>query len=274
MNKMKPADFIGLSSRYTVARMLERDDFKKRYQGGNPISIHEFIYPLIQGYDSVVLKADVELGGTDQRFNLLVGRELQKEYGQEPQCLVLMPLLEGLDGVKKMSKSLDNYVGITEPPSEMFGKLMSISDELMAKYYELLSHISGDALNALKKGIKDGSVHPKKAKEDLAAEIVERYWSREVAIKAGEEFEHIFKEKGLPEDIPVFELKWKEEEMWLPGIMKESGLTDSTSGGMNLIEQGGVRVDDVRVTDPKARLEKGSYLLKVGKRKFLKIEPK
>jgi tyrosyl-tRNA synthetase len=274
MKKMTPEEFIRLTSRYTVARMLEREDFKQRFLNQNPISIHEFIYPLIQGYDSVVLQADVELGGTDQKFNLLVGRELQKEYGQEPQCLVLMPLLEGLDGVKKMSKSLGNYVGITEPPKEMFGKLMSITDDLMFRYYELLSRISLDELNALKEGIKNGSMHPKKAKEDLAMEIVERYWGREEALKAKEEFDHIFKHKGLPEEIPVFELEWDGEEMWIGSIMKTSGLTSSTGEAMRLIKQGGVRVDDQKLSNPQTKLKRGSYLLRVGKRKFLKVVPK
>lgn len=274
MQKMTPAEFVGLASRYTVARMLERDDFKQRFQKQNPISIHEFIYPLIQGYDSVVLRADVELGGTDQRFNLLVGRELQKEYGQPPQCIVLMPLLEGLDGVKKMSKSLGNYVGITEPAEEMFGKLMSINDELMIRYYELLSRISVDKLNALRQGVKDGTVHPREAKEGLALEITERYRGRQEAVKAKQEFERVFKEKGLPGEIPVFELKWDEGGRWIAGIMKEAGLTDSTSEAVRLIKQGGVRLDEAKITDPDARIEKGTYLLKVGKRKFLKVVPK
>lgn len=274
MEKMTPAEMIALASRYTVARMLERDDFRKRFAAGNSISIHEFIYPLIQGYDSVVLKADVELGGTDQRFNLLVGRELQKEYRQEPQCLVLMPLLVGLDGVKKMSKSLGNYVGITEPPSEMFGKLMSVSDELMLRYYELLSRISLDRLKTLEDGVRDGSVHPRKAKEDLAMEIIERYWSRRDAEQARDGFERVFRQKGLPEEIPVFELEWDGEEMWVPQAMKLSGLASSTGEAMRLMKQGGVSVDEERVSDPKATLSRGSHLIKVGKRKFLRIIPK
>lgn len=274
MSEMSPAEFVTLASRYTVARMLERDDFKQRFQGGSPISIHEFLYPLIQGYDSVVLRADVELGGTDQRFNLLVGRELQKEYGQEPQCLVLMPLLEGLDGVRKMSKSLGNYVGITEPPGEMFGKLMSVSDDLMLRYYELLSRISLEELGRLREGIGDGSVHPKEAKEGLAMEMVSRYWSGQEAARAKEEFEHVFRDKGLPGEIPVFELHWGEEEVWLPRILKESDLTASSSQAISLIRQGGVHVDDEKVTDPDMKLKKGEHLIKVGKRKFLKVVPK
>ncbi|MDP2168070.1 MAG: tyrosine--tRNA ligase [Thermodesulfovibrionales bacterium] len=272
MSKMTPDGFIRLLSSYTVARMLEREDFKERYRSQSPIGIHEFMYPLIQGYDSVVLKADVELGGTDQKFNLIVGRELQKEYGQKPQCLVLMPLLEGTDGVKKMSKSLGNYIGITEPASEMFGKIMSVTDGLMLRYYELLSRISLNELSALKEGIKAGSVHPKEAKEALAVEVVERYRGREEALRAKEEFEHIFKGKGLPDEVPCFKLRWDEDELWAPKIMKLSGLASSTGEAIRLITQGGVSVDDERLTDPEARLRKGSYLFKVGKRKFMRIE--
>jgi len=232
------------------------------------------MYPLIQGYDSVMLNADVELGGTDQKFNLIVGRELQKEYGQEPQCLVLMPLLEGLDGVKKMSKSLGNYIGITEPPKEMYGKIMSIRDELMLRYYELLSHISLKELNLLKEDIEKGKIHPKKAKENLALEIVERYWGKDEALKAKEEFEHIFKEKGLPDEIPLFELEWEEDEMWVPKIMKLSGLTPSTGEAIRLIKQGGVSINDKKYADPDGKLVRGSYLFKVGKRRFMKVNSK
>jgi len=271
LEKVTPVEFIKLQARLTVARMLEREDFKQRFANHNPIGIHEFIYPLLQGYDSVVLKTDIEIGGTDQRFNLLMGRELQQEYGQEPQALVIMPLLEGLDGAKKMSKSLGNYIGITEQPKDMFGKIMSISDELMLKYYELLSHISIDELNAIKTGIKDGSVHPRNAKEALALEVVERYMGKEASLKAKEEFEHIFKDKGLPNDIPVFKLKWEDKEMWLPKIMKDSGLAKSTSEAIRLIKQGGVSVNGEKWDDPDKKLFKGEYLLKAGKRKFLKI---
>ncbi|MEK6528248.1 MAG: tyrosine--tRNA ligase, partial [Nitrospirota bacterium] len=270
LEKMTPAEFIRLLAKLTVARMLEREDFKQRFTNRSPIGIHEFIYPLLQGYDSVELKADVEIGGTDQKFNLLMGRELQQEYGQPQQALVIMPLLEGTDGVKKMSKSLGNYIGITEPPKDMFGKIMSISDELMIRYYELLSHISIDELNALKKGIKDGSVHPKKAKEALALEIVERYRGRDASLNAKEEFERMFKNKGLPDDIPFFRLQWKEKEIWLPQIMKDSGLVKSTSEAIRLIKQGGVSVDGKRWDDPDKKLPEGEYLLKAGKRKFLK----
>lgn len=271
MSSMSAEDIIRLASRYTVARMLEREDFKQRWINLSPISIHEFMYPLIQGYDSVMLNADVELGGTDQKFNLIVGRELQKEYGQEPQCLVLMPLLEGLDGVKKMSKSLGNYIGITEPPKEMYGKIMSIRDELMLRYYELLSHISLKELNLLKEDIEKGTIHPKKAKENLALEIVERYWGKDEALKAKEEFEHIFKEKGLPDEIPLFEIEWEEDEMWVPKIMKLSGLTSSTGEAIRLIKQGGVTINDKKYADPDGKLVRGSYLFKVGKRRFMRI---
>lgn len=262
---------IHLAGTYTVARMLEREDFKMRWVNQNPIGIHEFMYPLIQGYDSVALNADVELGGTDQKFNLIVGRELQKEFGQEPQCIVLMPLLEGLDGLKKMSKSLGNYIGVTEPPNEMYGKIMSITDDLMLRYYELLSHVSLEELSSLKEGIKKGAVHPKHAKENLALEIVERYWGREEALRVKEEFEHIFRQKGLPDEIPAVDLIWDEKEMWVPKIMKLSGLTSSTGEAMRLIRQGGVTVNEQKMDNPDAKLPAGVYLFKVGKRKFLTI---
>ncbi len=273
MNKMTATDMIRLSAKHTVARMLERDDFKKRYANNQAIGIHEFMYPLIQGYDSVVLKADVELGGTDQRFNMLVGRELQKEHGDEQQVVIMMPLLEGLDGINKMSKSLSNYIGITEPPKEIFGKIMSVSDELMLRYYELLSHISIDELDGLKKGLKDGTDHPMEAKKSLAREIVERYYGRDSAHKAQEEFENIFKKKGIPDDVPIFRPE-KDKDLWLPGIMKESGIAKSTGEAMRLIKQGGVSVDGEKWTDPERKLSPGKYLLKVGKRKFLKIVQK
>jgi tyrosyl-tRNA synthetase len=267
-------DIVRLQAKQTVARMLEREDFKQRFTGHSPIGIHEFMYPLLQGYDSVVLNADIEIGGTDQRFNLLMGRELQQEYGQEPQSLVIMPLLEGIDGVKKMSKSLGNYIGISESPKDMYGKLMSISDELMIKYYELLSHISIEELNNLKEGLKSGGVHPKNAKENLAIEIVQRYWGKEAAIHAKKEFDHIFKEKGIPDEIPVFELTWEEKEMWLPKIMKLSGITPSTGEAMRLIKQGAVSVDDQKITDHQKGLKRGNYLIKAGKRKFIKVVAK
>jgi tyrosyl-tRNA synthetase len=274
MSSMSAEELIKLAAQYTVARMLERDDFKQRWQKQNPIGIHEFIYPLIQGYDSVMLQADIELGGTDQRFNLLVGREIQKAYGQKPQVVLMMPLLEGTDGVKKMSKSLGNYIGITEPPNEMFGKLMSISDELMLRYYELLSHIGNEELQELKEGIKTGKIHPKDAKIRLAFEIVGRYWGSEKAEAAKREFERVFSQKALPEDIPECVVEWDGDDLWLPQILRDTGLCKSTSEATRLIKQGGISVDGRKVTDTNVRLSPGEYLIKVGKRRFLRVRPK
>jgi len=271
--KLTAMEIVRLQAKQTVARMLEREDFKQRFNSQSPIGIHEFMYPLFQGYDSVALSADVELGGSDQRFNLLMGRELQQEYGQPPQALVIMPLLEGLDGVKKMSKSLGNYVGIFDPPNDMYGKLLSINDTIMIKYYELLSHITNEALNDLKEGLRSATVHPKKAKEDLALELVERYWGREAAFHAKEEFDKVFKEKGTPDEIPVFELHWTEENLWLPQILKSSGLVSSTGEAMRLIKQGAVSIDEQKIDDPNKKIAKGNYLIKAGKRKFIRIVP-
>lgn len=272
--KMSAMEIVKLGAMKTVARMLEREDFKKRFASQQDITILEFYYPLFQAYDSVYLKADVELGGTDQRFNLLMGRQMQETMGLEKQVIIMMPLLEGTDGVQKMSKSLGNYIGISESPKDMYGKLMSISDELMIKYYELLSHISIEEFNNLKEGLKSGNVHPKKAKENLAMEIVERYWGKKAAVHAKEEFDHIFKEKGVPDEIPVFELTWEEEEMWLPKIMKLSGITPSTGEAMRLIKQGAVSVDNQKITDTQKTFKKGNYLIKTGKRKFIKVVAK
>jgi len=271
LGTMDVMDFVRLGAMQTVARMLEREDFKKRFESQQDISILEFYYPLLQAYDSVFLKADIEIGGTDQKFNLLMGRTMQKRMGVEEQVVIMMPLLEGTDGVNKMSKSLGNYIGITEQPKDMFGKIMSINDELMLKYYELLSHISTDELNALKKGIKNGKVHPKQAKESLALEIVERYWGKEASIRAKKEFEHIFKKKGIPDEIPVFKLKWKDNEMWLPQIMKDSGLAKSTSEAQRLIKQGAVSINGKKWDAADNTLPRGDYLIKVGKRRFLKV---
>ena len=280
LSKMSVTDFIRLGAMQTVARMLEREDFKKRYENQQDITILEFYYPLFQAYDSVYLKSDVELGGTDQKFNILMGRTLQRKMGIEEQAVVLMPLLEGLDGVNKMSKSLGNYIGINEPPKEIYGKIMSVSDELMLRYYELLSHISFEELNALKEGIGKGIVHPKHAKENLALEIVERYWGEEEAIKAREEFEHIFRQKGLPENIGILNITLPMPEIslsggvpsnWLPQIMKNAGLTKSTSEAIRLIKQSGVKVNENTISDPETKLEKGEHIIKVGKRGYLKI---
>jgi tyrosyl-tRNA synthetase len=267
MDKMTATDLIHLSAKHTVARMMEREDFKKRYAGAQPIGIHEFIYPLIQGYDSVELKADVELGGTDQRFNMLVGRELQKEHGQEQQVVIMMPLLEGLDGTNKMSKSLGNYIGITDSPKEMFGKIMSTSDELMLRYYELLGHISIKKLDSLKEGIKNGSVHPMEAKTNLALEIVERYYDNNTAAKAKEEFEKIFKNKGLPDEVPTLT---ENKKVWLPKIIHLAGFAKSANEGLRLIKQGAVSVNGKKWSDPNKEIP-DEFLLKVGKRKFITV---
>ena len=275
MEKMSSSDFIELTSRYTVARMLERDDFHKRYKGQQPISIHEFIYPLIQGYDSVVLKADVELGGTDQKFNLLVGRELQKDFGQEPQVVFTMPLLEGTDGVQKMSKSLDNYIGITESPKEIFGKIMSISDELMIRYYELLSDISMSEIKKTRKKLKADTVNPKKCKVKLAKEIVARFYSTDEANNAEKEFENIFKKKELPHEMPQFNVKWNNEKMWVCHLIKEIGFSKSSSEAVRLIRQGAVSINGEKITDSDLQMEKkDTFILKIGKKRFARIKPK
>lgn len=274
MEKMSSSDLIELSSHYTVARMLERDDFHKRYKGQQPISIHEFLYPLIQGYDSVVLKADIELGGTDQKFNLLVGRELQKDYGQEPQIVLTMPLLEGTDGIQKMSKSLSNYIGITEPPGEIFGKIMSISDVLMIRYFELLSDISINEIKKMEEQIKANTVNPKDCKIKLAKEIVSRFYSLTEADNAAAEFENIFKNKELPQNIPKFNIKWNNDRIWICHLIKETGFSKSSSDAVRLIKQGAVSIDGEKITDSNLQLEKKEmFVLKVGKKRFAEIKP-
>lgn len=274
MEKVSSSDMIELCSHYTVARMLERDDFKKRYKGNQPISIHEFLYPLIQGYDSVVLKADIELGGTDQKFNLLVGRELQKDYGQVPQVVLTMPLLEGTDGVQKMSKSLGNYIGITEPPGEIFGKIMSLSDELMVRYYELLSDISLDKFMEMKDRIKTGAVNPKDCKINLAKEIVSKFYSDAEADNAAIEFDNIFKEKKLPKNLQQFDIKWDNEQMWIAHLIKKAGFSKGSAEAIRLIKQGAVSINDERITDSNLQLEKKElFILKVGKKRVAKINP-
>ncbi len=273
MKPMQAQDLIRLAARHTVARMLEREDFHKRYTTQTPISIHEFLYPLIQGYDSVALEADVELGGTDQTFNLLVGRDLQREYGQAPQIVITLPLLEGLDGVQKMSKSLGNYVGIDEPAKEMFGKLMSISDDLMMRYYELLTDIPPEALAGLKADLASGAKHPRQVKEDLAKEIVTRYHSRAAAEHEAAEFIRVLRERELPEEIEAITLKIASPTLWLPRLLVDAGLAASTSEARRLITQGGVQVDGEKVTDDNLELAVGkSYLLKVGKRRFKRVK--
>ncbi|WP_297210865.1 MULTISPECIES: tyrosine--tRNA ligase [Thermodesulfovibrio] len=268
---MSALDMCRLAGMETVARMLEREDFKKRFTEGRPISILEFLYPLLQAYDSVYLKADVELGGTDQKFNLLMGRQLMKLYDMEEQVVIMMPLLEGLDGVQKMSKSLGNYIGINEPPDEIFGKVMSINDELMLKYYELLSHISIDELKELKKGIENGKINPRDAKESLAFEIVERYHGRKLAERARENFVKLFRKREIPEEIETVEVKDEGEGVWLPKVLKEKGIVKSTSEAVRLIKQGGIRVNEDQIDNPDIKLKSGEYVVRIGKRRFVKI---
>ncbi|QHE91091.1 tyrosine--tRNA ligase [Pandoraea fibrosis] len=265
--KLGADGMIKLASRYTMARMLEREDFTKRFQGGVPIAIHEFLYPLMQGYDSVALESDLELGGTDQKFNLLVGRELQKQYGQEPQCILTMPLLEGLDGVEKMSKSKGNYVGISEKPSEMFGKLMSISDELMWRYYELLSFRSLEEIAQLRKDIEGGR-NPRDVKVLLAQEIVARFHSQADAERALEDF-NARARGGVPDDIP--EVSLDGAPLGIAQLLKQAGLVPSTSEANRNIEQGGVRIDGETVSDKGAKIDAGTYVVQVGKRRFARV---
>ncbi len=264
LEKLSAADLIRLAGRMTVARMLERDDFAKRYREGRPIALHEFLYPLLQGYDSVALKADVELGGTDQRFNLLVGRQLQEAFGESPQVVLMLPLLEGTDGVRKMSKSLGNYVGIEEPPKEQFGKLMRISDALMWRYYELLTDEDLDALKAL---------HPMEAKKRLAFGIVARFHGEAAAREAQAHFERVFSRRELPEEMPEKEVAAEDAEgVWVARALVQAGLVASTSEAVRLIRQGAVRVDGARVEDKDMRLAPGGpYVVRAGKRRFARL---
>ena len=271
MDKLGAADMIRLASHQTVARMLERDDFAKRYGNNQPIAIHEFLYPLVQGYDSVAMKADVELGGTDQRFNLLMGRELQKHYGQPPQCVVMMPLLEGLDGVNKMSKSLGNYIGISEAPKEIFGKTMSVSDILMWRYYDLLSFRSSTEIEALKHDVEGGR-NPRDVKVMLAQELVARFHGARAAEEALADFEARFQRNAIPDDVPEVTVVAGAEGLALFQVLKQAGLTGSTSEAMRMIEQGAVRLNGERADDKGLRLCAGETLvLQVGKRKFAAV---
>jgi len=271
MNDMSSAELIELAAKHTVARMLERDDFRKRYQSGQSISIHEFLYPLIQGYDSVAMKADVELGGTDQKFNLLVGRELQKHYGQTQQTVITMPILEGLDGVQKMSKSLNNYIGISEAPDEMFGKLMSISDDLMWRYFELLSFRPMEEIEEFRQQIKEGA-NPRDIKFLLGEEIVARFHSEAEATQARENFIARFQKGAMPDDIPEVELTSEEGQMPIANILKEAGLVSSTSEALRMIKQGAVKIDGERVEDKGLVITKGNkHIYQVGKRRFASI---
>ena len=273
MGAMSAADLIGLASRHTVARMLERDDFSKRYASQQPIAIHEFLYPLVQGYDSVALQADVELGGTDQKFNLLVGRELQRQMGQPQQVVMTVPILEGLDGVQKMSKSLGNYIGVSEPADEMFGKLMSISDTLMWRYFELLSFRPFDEINRLKQEVEEGR-NPRDVKFELGIELVDRFHGAGAGRQACEAFIERFQKGLLPEDLPQLRLPALEDGgLPIATLLKEAGLVGSTSEAYRMIQQGGVRVDGERIEDRALRLARGQHLVvQVGKRRAARVE--
>jgi tyrosyl-tRNA synthetase len=271
MDKFDAADLIKLAATHTVARMLERDDFSKRYKSNQPIAIHEFIYPLVQGYDSVALKADIELGGTDQKFNLLMGRELQKHYGQPVQCVLTMPLLEGLDGVNKMSKSLGNYIGINEDPQQIFGKLMSISDDLMWRYIELLSFVSLSQIQHWQKEVKEGR-NPMDIKITFAQEIVERFHSKPDADYALEDFQDRHSHGGIPDQMPEVTLAAGTEPVLLTQVLKQAGLTSGTSEAMRMIEQGGVKLNGEKISDKALKLGAGPpFVAQVGKRKFARI---
>lgn len=271
-SKLTSIDMIKLASELTVARMLERDDFKKRFEGGKPISIHEFIYPLIQGYDSVAMKADVELGGTDQLFNLLMGRDLQRSRGQEPQVVITMPLLEGLDGVNKMSKSLGNYIGITDSADNIYGKVLSVSDELMFRYYSLLSDLSTTEIAELKTKMEQGELHPKVVKQQLARELTARFHGDEAAQAAEKGFETVFKKGGIPDDVPEYKCD-STEPVPLPNLLADAGLVKSTSEARRMIKQSAVSIDGEKVTDGNLAVEPaGEILVKVGKRRFCKVQ--
>lgn len=272
LGELSSYEMIRLASELTVARMLEREDFKQRFDNGRPISIHEFLYPLIQGYDSVAIEADVELGGTDQLFNLLMGRDLQRSRGQVPQVVLTMPLLEGLDGVNKMSKSLGNYIGITESPDNIFGKVMSVSDDLMFRYYELLSDLSVGEIATLKEDMEKGVVHPKDTKKRLAREITARFHNEDAAKNAEKNFEQVFKRHELPDDIPEHKMEAGGEPVWLPKLLLETGLVSSTSDGRRMIKQNAVSIEGEKVIDVDTVVPtQNQVLLKVGKRRFCRV---
>lgn len=272
MNELGSAGLIQLAAQHTVARMLERDDFSKRYKGGQPIAIHEFLYPLVQGYDSVALKSDVELGGTDQKFNLLMGRELQKNYGQKPQVVLTMPLLEGLDGVNKMSKSLNNYIGITDAPEDMFGKIMSISDELMWRYFELLSFRSNEELATFKQDVEAGK-NPRDVKFLLAEEIITRFHSAGDAVKAQAAFIARFQKGAVPDEMPEVTLSTTAGGIGIANLLKDVGLVSSTSDGIRMIKQGAVRIDGERIEDARLRVDSDTeHVYQVGKRRFARVK--
>lgn len=272
LNELKLAEFLGLTSRYTVARMLERDDFEKRYKEGHSIGLHEFVYPLLQAYDSYELKADVELGGTDQKFNLLVGRHMQREYGQEPQVVLTLPLLIGTDGIQKMSKSYGNVIGITDSAKEMFGKIMSLSDGLMWTYYELLSDKTSEELRLLREAVQKGKEHPKEAKKRLGFEITKRFHGEKEAGEAEEEFERVFHSKGLPDEIEEVRVSCHGEDLPIADLLAELKMVSSKSEARRLIQQNAVTVNDQKVKEIDYLLKRsGEYLLKVGKRRFKKV---
>jgi tyrosyl-tRNA synthetase len=275
LGKLSFSEVLKVCSKYTVARMLERDDFANRYKEGKPIGIHEFMYPLMQGYDSVAIQADIELGGTDQKFNLLVGRDIQREFNQEPQIIITLPLLEGTDGVEKMSKSLNNYIGIDESPQEMYGKVMSVPDNLMTRYFELVTDVSLNEIDKIKVGLVSNDLHPRDVKKRLAGEIVTLYHGQSAAITAEEEFEKVFKNKLYPEEIKKLTLEkddLKEGKIWLIKLIVLSGVIDSKSEARRLIEQGGVRINGEKVSDPHLDLtvEEG-MILKIGRLNFIKL---
>ena len=273
LDELGAAGMLQLASNLTVARMLERDDFSKRYASNTPIAVSEFMYPLLQGYDSVHLQSDIEIGGTDQKFNLLMGRQLQKAYGlKKQQAVLMMPILEGLDGVQKMSKSLGNYIGVSDEPNDMFGKVLSISDDLMWRYYELLSTKSLDEIAALKAGVEAGTLHPKKVKEELALEITTRFHDEVAAQNAKAEFEKVHAKSQIPTDIAEFEVTAENGELWIAKALVDCGLEPSTSQARRDIKQGGVKINQEKVSDEKLQLTKGEYLLQVGKRKFAKLK--
>ena len=272
LGKMSFADVIVLAGKYTVARMLERDEFTERYKAGEPISVHEFLYPLAQAMDSVAIQSDIELGGTDQKFNLLVGRDIQREYGQPPQVILTMPILAGTDGVEKMSKSLDNYIGLSEPPQEIFGKTLRIPDSLIDSYFELASDVSNKELAAIRKQLADPKTNPRDLKRRLARTLVQMYYNAEAAQRAEEEFDRIFVAKSVPDEIAELRIGSGKEVQTLIGLLMTAAMASSRSDARRLIEQGGVSIDGEKVTDPNAPVpKKNEFVLKVGKRKFLKV---
>jgi len=281
LEKLTSIDIINLTAKYTVARILERDDFSNRLKNGLPISVHEILYPLMQAYDSVALKADVEMGGTDQKFNLLVGREIQREFNQEPQDIITLPLLEGLDGVEKMSKSMNNYVGITEPPTEIYGKLMSISDPLMFRYYELLTDVSQSEIEKWKRDVKEEKIHPKDLKSRLAKSIVTDFWGKKEAERAAEEFEKVFKHKEVPSEVEDIEIRIKEKmkvaDYLLIDLLVEQNIFSSRGEAKRMIRQGGIYLEGQRVADLDLKvnlLKEEGLILKIGKRKFYRLKAK